>query len=220
MDPMLTSYNDNCTIQETCQVIGNPILANFSCQLGLEHRGGRIAEYGCSGGRNSMDPVKAILGDAVPSDSATSPPIFEVILEDLPSNPWHQVMAIADSHRTVLNNVRFLCAGTSFYEPVCAPESVDIGYSYVSVHFLRGAPPLDDHLIYHESNSIDAKNSYKAQSAADWEQLLLLRAQEMKPGGKLLLSTMGRDDEDGYSWKLFSNAVWEAMNKCSPEVCI
>jgi serine/threonine protein kinase len=37
-----------------------------------------------------------------------------------------------------------------------------------------------------------------AQAARDWETFLLLRARELKPGGKMMISTMSRDDS-GYS---------------------
>lgn len=212
MEPMLTTYNSNSALQETCQRIGNPILEKFSTALDLKASGGRIAEFGCSGGRNSIEPVKTIVGNT-PNGA-----VFEAILEDLPTNPWHQVTEIVDSHRVALPHVRFLCAGTSFYEPVCAPKSLDLAYSYVSVHFLSNAPPLKDHLIYHESQDAQAQKLWSEQAASDWERLLLLRANEMKPGGKLLLSTMGRCNDDGYSWKIFSSAVWEAMLKCSPDI--
>lgn len=179
-----------------------------------KNTGGRIVEFGCSGGRNSINPVKAIVSGPANNDDA----VFEVVLEDLPSNPWHQVTAITDAHRHILPNVRFLCAGASFYEPVCAPKPVDLAYSYVAVHFLSDAPTLADHLIYHESQDSVTKKVWADQAADDWERLLVRRAEEMKPGGKLLLSSMGRCDDDNYSWKFFSGTLWEAMHKCLPEV--
>ena len=55
----------------------------------------------------------------------------------------------------------------------------------------------------------------EAQAARDWENFLLLRARELKKGGRMMISTMSRDSS-GYSWKQFSHLVWNSIQQvCS-----
>lgn len=214
MEPMLFSYNDNSVLQATCQKVGNPMLANMAAMYGdqkakADLKSVRIAEYGCSGGRNSCAPMEvmiASLRDRVPALRV------ECILEDLPSNPWSQVMEEYPRLTANFNgSVQVLCAGNSFYNQICADESVDLAYSYVSAHFLSDSRPMTSHVLMHEANAAE-RVAWEAQAAKDWENFLLLRAHELKKGGKIMISTMSRDGA-GYSWKEFSNVFWDCAQR-------
>jgi hypothetical protein len=210
MEPMLDTYNDNSTIQATCQRVGNPMLATMAQAYGDTQNGirlMRIAEYGCSGGRNSTAPMQNMIAML----HTTRPDLrAECVLEDLPSNPWHLVMQEVPKLTGAFGgNVQVLCAGTSFYDQVCADDSLDLAYSYVAVHFLSSAPPLASHVMMHEGTP-EERAAWSAQAAKDWERFLLLRARELKKGARMMLSTMGRD-QSGYSWQQFSHLVWDAI---------
>jgi hypothetical protein len=94
---------------------------------------------------------------------------------------------------------------------VCGEASLDLAYSYVSAHFLSDSRPLASHILLHESAPRE-RAAWEAQAARDWEQFLLLRARELKKGGKIMLSTMSRDSS-GYSWKEFSHLVWDSIQQ-------
>src|SRR4030095_10098857 len=136
----------------------------------------------------------------------------ECVLEDLPTNPWHQVMA---ETRRLLDacdgSAQVLCAGRSFYHQVCADESIDLAYSYVAAHFLSGSIPLASHVLMHETTRGECE-AWNSQAAKDWEGFLLLRARELKRGGKMMISTMSRD-ASGYSWREFSHLVWDSVQR-------
>jgi len=212
MEPMLDSYNDNSAIQKTSQTVGNPMLVRMAARF-AENRSKaaprlvRIAEYGCSGGRNSVEPMQQMIAAL----SAGAPGLqFECLLEDLPTNPWHQVMAESPKLVEMFGEqVRILCAGASFYQPACADDSVDLAYSYVASHFLDNTPPLTSHVMMHEAVP-DERRKWEAQAAKDWERFLTLRARELKRGGAMLVSTMSRDGT-GYSWQEFSHLVWNSI---------
>jgi hypothetical protein len=214
MEPMLESYNANSALQATCQSIGNPILESMANAY-RESVGSkdlqfvRVADFGCSGGRNSYEPMRTIISALA---SGSSELRAECILEDLPSNPWHQVMEEAPRLTGKFDgNVQVLCAGTSFYNQVCGNETLDLAYSYVSAHFLSASLPMTSHVLLHECTP-EERGSWEAQAARDWERFLVLRARELKKGGKIMLSTMSRD-ASGYSWKQFSHLVWDSINK-------
>lgn len=214
MEPMLESYNDNCAIQRTAQRVGNPMLARMVARFAERRartapRRVRIAEYGCSGGRNSVEPMQQLISPLLAAEPDLQ---VECVLEDLPSNPWHQVMA--ESARLTAGfgePVRVLCAGTSFYQPVCADDSVDLAYSYVAAHFLDATPVLPDHVLMHEVRP-ESRRTWEQQAARDWERFLTRRARELRTGGSLMVSTMSRDG-DGYSWQALSHVVWDSIRR-------
>jgi hypothetical protein len=217
MEPMLDSYNDNSALQATCQAVGNPMLAHMATTYaaGVPREGSpvvRLAEYGCSGGRNSYAPMHTMISAL----RRQSPGVrAECVLEDLPSNTWHQVMDEAPRLTAAFEGgVQVLCAGTSFYNQVCGDSSLDLAYSYVAAHFLSDALPLVSHVMMHESAPAE-RTAWEARAARDWENFLLLRARELKKGGKILISTMSRDSS-GYSWKEFSHLVCDSLQRvCS-----
>ena len=143
MEPMLEIYNENSTIQATSQSIGN--------SLPQEHRARRtqsewstlcaLLSMDVPGGRNSLGPILSVVS---PIKDIAGELNVECILEDLPLNPWHQVMEEGAKIKASLNGpVQILCAGTSFYDQVCASDSVDIGYSYISRSFFGRLASLD-----------------------------------------------------------------------------
>jgi hypothetical protein len=217
MEPMLDTYNDNSALQATCQAVGNPMLAHMATTYGAgvpreSSSVVRLAEYGCSGGRNSYAPMHTMISVL----RSQSPGVrAECVLEDLPSNTWHQVMEQAPRLAAAFaGGVRVLCTGTSFYNQVCGDASLDLAYSYVSAHFLSDSLPLASHVMMHESAPAE-RTAWEAGAARDWENFLRLRARELKKGGKLIISTMSRDGS-GYSWKEFSHLVWDSLQRaCS-----
>lgn len=214
MEPMLDSYNDNSAIQATCQQIGNPRLGRMAAGYAdakspQEMKLVRVAEYGCSGGRNSYAPMHTIIETLLGSCPRLR---VECVLEDLPSNPWHQAMKEAARLTGAFKDkVQVLCAGTSFYEQICGEETLDLAYSYVAAHFLSDSAPLTSHVLMHEAAAAEGP-AWQARADADWENFLLLRARELKKGGKMLISTMSRDSS-GYSWQQFSELVWDSIKE-------
>jgi len=214
MEPMLRSYSGNCTLQESCQVIGNPILERMAALYEEGRRLDdmtivRIAEYGCAGGENSYQPMSAIISTLRSKHPNLG---VECVLEDLPSYQWYQVMQEAERLAWACGGgVHTLCAGTSFYNQICSTESVDLAYSYVAAHFLSETLPLTTHVMMHESAPAETA-AWHAQAAKDWENFLLLRARELKKGGKMMISTMSRDSL-GYSWQKFSHVVWSGIQR-------
>jgi hypothetical protein len=74
--------------------------------------------------------------------------------------------------------------------------------------------PLVSHVMMHEG-APGQRTAWEAHAARDWEAFLLLRARELKKGGKIMISTMSRDSF-GYSWREFSHLVWDSIEQvCS-----
>ena len=74
---------------------------------------------------------------------------------------------------------------------------VDLGWSSYAAQWLSRAPaPFPDH-IFARSATGDARDAFARQARLDWEAFLSLRANELRPGGRLVvvmpsLDTVGR----------------------------
>jgi hypothetical protein len=63
--------------------------------------------------------------------------------------------------------------------------------------------------------AVDSERAaWEEQAARDWETFLLLRARELRTGARMMISTMGRDAA-GYSWKQFSQVLWDSIRRAS-----
>jgi len=103
--------------------------------------------------------------------------------------------------KTYLNefdNVFVSQSGASFYTPILPKESLDLGFSATAMHWLRGKPSdISDH-IHMVGARGDELDVFAKQASKDWETILLHRARELKPGGRLVLVNFCRDEAGGY----------------------
>ncbi|XP_035673957.1 uncharacterized protein LOC118414194 isoform X3 [Branchiostoma floridae] len=98
--------------------------------------------------------------------------------------------------------------GTSmplFYQ--CLPNAfVNFGFSSTAMHWLsRGPCPLPDAVFHMVSSCGEAKEAFAKQAAQDWELILLQRARELAPGGRMVIN-VPTIDEDGY----FGGGRWDS----------
>ena len=91
------------------------------------------------------------------------------------------------SYASSFPNVFVGVCGTSFYEQCFPSQTIDFGFSSMSVHCLSKKPcDLEDSISY-SGGSSDLVKPFKEQAAADWELFLLQRAAELKPGNAGLI---------------------------------
>lgn len=157
-----------------------------------------IVEYGCSGGKNSLLPLRNIFEKAWSTYGEKEK--INVILSDLPSNDFGITMSTINSDsylNSVKDRINIKCQGCSFYEQVVPSSSVDFGYSLVSAHFLSKIPgpriQEDDLCTSPRPFDEKVKEMWHTQAANDWAKFLELRAEELKPNGKLFVAALGHD---------------------------
>lgn len=80
--------------------------------------------------------------------------------------------------------------GTSFYEQCLPSASLTFGFSSTAMHWLSKTPKLNlPSGIVHHTQAKDARieSTWAKQAADDWEAILLVRAAEMREGGRIVL---------------------------------
>ena len=80
-----------------------------------------------------------------------------------------------------------MASGTNFYEQCLPSNSVNLGFSGTSFHWLSKKPcDLTDDIMSIFNKVPDENEKFRLQAERDWEQILLHRAAELVPGTLIL----------------------------------
>jgi hypothetical protein len=163
-----------------------------------------IADYGCSQGGNSLAPMRVAI-KSLRQGAGPDRPIC-VVHNDQPGNDFASLFRLLEddpvSYQRDEVNVFASAVGRSFYKRVLPPGSVALGWSSNSVHWLSRLPePVPDtwHAASTEIGHI--RDAYARQSAEDWRQFLTYRGEELRAGGRLVVSHMAISDDGTHAWE-------------------
>jgi len=158
-----------------------------------------ILEYGAGPGTSSEFVLKPLLQAIQQKQTDQSVMVY---MEDLPSNPWHQVFENVPAKLSDLNSEHIHLAGIgkSFYESLLPPASVDLVYSTTAMHWLpseqfNNLPVSFRHRqIFVSAENVNEEDHQIAEQFARtcWAKCFRHRARELKSGGYLALA-MPRD---------------------------
>ncbi len=161
----------------------------------------RATDMGCADGGTSTALWGRVLGEV--RNQVQSRPI-EMIYTDLPRNDFSRVFQIVhgltdiESYLPKVSGVHVMASGTSFHELIVPPGTLDLGFSATASHYIVSNPcNISDH-VHMVGASGDERAAYVEQGRADWETMLLRRAEELKSGGRLCLFNFGIDEEGRY----------------------
>lgn len=186
------SYNRHAKLPAVGAALALPLLekAVEDIQLDASEQPVVIADYGSSQGKNSMVPMRITiqgLRKRIGKDRPIS--VFHV---DQPSNDFASLFAIldADPSRYVVDepNVFPAAIGRSFYEQVLPPHSVHLGWSSYAALWLSRVPTLIPGHFLSPYSTGKERSEFERQGAKDWETFLSHRAQELRPGGRLVVA--------------------------------
>ncbi|XP_044345493.1 anthranilate O-methyltransferase 3-like [Triticum aestivum] len=164
-----------------------------------------ITDLGCSSGPNALTlvstAVEAIMSHCLQFQHP--PPEVSVLLNDLPHNDFSMVVKSLVTLRQSNNKSVFMTGVTpgTFYERLYTSDSMHLILSSNSLHWLSKAPEdltrnhipaydMDQH-ARHERLPI-VRKAYARQFRKDFTLFLKLRAKELVPGGRMVLSLVGR----------------------------
>jgi salicylate 1-O-methyltransferase len=173
-----------------------------------------IADYGASTGHNSLLPVSAAITklrkrtrtehtvlvthtDVADNDFST---LFKTVTED-PDSYLRRDAATFTS-----------AIGRSFYGQILPSNSVTLGWSSWACQWLSRIPgPIPDHVqvSYCADDSIRA--AYARQAAQDWHEFVAFRGRELCPDGRLVVLTMGIDDNGEFGYQPLLDAIDSAL---------
>ncbi|KAK8242783.1 S-adenosyl-L-methionine-dependent methyltransferase [Phyllosticta capitalensis] len=161
-----------------------------------------IAEYGCSDGKNSVEPIAAALRGTADAKHV------QLFLSDQPSNDFaatsKNVQKIEEDGEKDGISIFTAMVPRSFYKQVLAPNSADMGFSLMSIHYVDKMPPLRE-------GEFPFDTSRKETRRQTWEKdfcsFLRLRSSELVDGSSLVLSQLSEPPEGGDNFAVVGQAL-------------
>ncbi|MDX1400911.1 MAG: hypothetical protein R3245_03230, partial [Kiloniellales bacterium] len=148
-----------------------------------------MSDMGCADAGTSISMVEAVLAEV----RAASPGRhLSIIYCDQPRNDYNALfrnihgLGVIDTKLGEMERLSILASATSFYNQILPGGSLDLGFSATAMHWLSRKPgDISDHI--HSTGARGAElAAFRDQAKKDWEGILLCRAKELKPGGRLV----------------------------------
>ncbi len=142
-----------------------------------------------------------------------------IFYSDQPGNDFNALITNVhglgpfDSYLDHHQNVYPFASGTTFYKQIVPSNSLDIGFSATAMHWMSSKVcNISNHVqaIGAQGAQLDA---FRKQAHRDWRQILLHRAAELKPGGKLVLINFARDEQDRYLGNTGGVNMFDTFNR-------
>jgi len=160
-----------------------------------------MTDMGCADGGTSLEMVRQAVGAA----RARWPhrPIT-VVYADQPRNDYNSLFHLIHgltpfpTYLDEFEDVHVMAAATSFYRPILPAGTLDLGFSATAMHWLSRKPcDLTNHV--HMVGATGAElAAFAEQGRRDWETILLQRARELAPNGRLVLVNFCKDEAGRY----------------------
>lgn len=131
---------------------------------------------------------------------------IQVTYTDLPSNDFSALFKnllgvgpqAAHTYLTDIENVFVSACGIGFHRQLLPNASLDIGFSATAMHYISEKPcPIENH-VHMVGASGETLTAYADQARQNWNDLLVARAKELRPGGRLVMLNFGIDEEGRY----------------------
>ena len=131
---------------------------------------------------------------------------IQVTYTDLPSNDFSALFKnllgvgpeTANTYLTDIENVFVNACGIGFHRQLLPDASLDIGFSATAMHYISEKPcPIENH-VHMVGASGETLAAYAEQARQNWNDLLVARAKELRPGGRLVMLNFGIDEEGRY----------------------
>ncbi|HMF18685.1 MAG TPA: hypothetical protein VKE98_15870 [Gemmataceae bacterium] len=177
-----------------------------------------VTDHGCSEGQNSIVAVGLVVNSW--RKRRPDQPIC-AIHTDLAANNFNKLFANLHDPQSsnylqergrARPNVFALAAGGSFYNALLPPASVHFSLSFNAIVWMERLPAIAvlDFVMY-ARGSAEVQRVFRQEAARQLDQFLRRRAEELAPGGKLLVLTPGQAPERG---------CWEGIYDVINDACL
>ena len=181
----------------------------------------KIVDYGCGPGTSAIDAVKPAI-EAYRARFPEDP--ISICHADLPTNDWNALFELATGPSGYLGGTKAVRAGAaigSFYDQMVAAGSVALGTSFFATQWLSRAVRLNAPGALWFGDLTGRGRAAMAELARqDWITFLRCRAQELRSGGYLLVSTLGAvaDDTEVNGVAASGRGIYRALQDVAQEM--
>jgi len=175
-----------------------------------------ISDMGTADAGTSLSMITRAI-DAVRARAPQAP--ITVVYSDQPRNDFNALIANVyglGSYESYLKgraNIYPLVSGTSFYKQIVPSETLDIGFSATAMHWLSAKVCNITNHVQAVGAEGEELAAFRQQAHRDWRQILLHRADELKPGGKLVLINFARDEQGRYLGNTDGINMFDTFNR-------
>ncbi|KAK8464705.1 hypothetical protein PHAVU_010G062100 [Phaseolus vulgaris] len=210
-----TSYIKNSLLQRKVGSIVKPILED-NVKLLMSNITSescwKVADLGCSSGTNSLlfvSNMLSLMDSASLSLNQSTPPVLQIYMNDLFGNDFNIIFKLIPDFLEGIheekneNHGRCFIHATpgNFYGRLFPDDYIHFFHSSYSLHWLSQAPtstnivePLNKGNVYITSdNPPSVYEAYLKQFEKDFKLFLKSRSEELRSGGIMLLTFIGRE---------------------------
>lgn len=180
-----------------------------------------LTDMGTADGGTSLNMIRAAIGAVRKKNPACE---VAIVYADQLRNDYNTLFQIVHgatdfkSYADEFEQVHMLASAAGFYRQIVPSGSLNLGFSATAMHWLSEKPgdiSNHVHMVGAEGAELAA---YAEQGRKDWETILLHRAAELAPGGRLVLLNFGRDEQGRYlgntgGINMFDtfNEIWQSL---------
>jgi hypothetical protein len=162
-----------------------------------------IADFGSSHGRTSIETMKIIIEYLKKTNKFRGSPL--IIHNDIPTNDWTRFFQLLIDD----NSYQGFATGRSFYDQCLPTNSLSIGYSSASLHYLSRKPcNIIDHCYYHFANE-NEREQFQIQSKLDFNLFIEHRSHELRSGGILILNIPSTDEKGEMGFNYYFDLIYK-----------
>jgi hypothetical protein len=162
-----------------------------------------IADFGAADGGTSMDMMRRLVRAIRLHEPRRQ---ISVTYTDLPHNDFSTLFRLSQGllgprTETPLADIPDLFifgSGTSFYRQIFPDNSLSFGFSATAMHWISSRPCMIADHVQAVGAAPAEQERFRAQAMRDWETILLARARELRPGGRLAFANFCIDEEGRY----------------------
>jgi len=159
-----------------------------------------FSDMGCADGGTSLDLWRSVTRHC----RRKSHQDIQIVYADQARNDFNALVGILhgltqfESYLHELPHVHAVESGSSFYQPILPANSLHLGFSATAMHWLRRTPGHLSNHVHMIGAEGEELRVFEQQGREDWATILLHRARELKPGGRLVLVNFCRDEQGRY----------------------
>ena len=162
-----------------------------------------IADFGAADGGTSSDLMRGLVQAIRLREPQRQ---ISITYTDLPHNDFSTLFRLSqgllgpktDKPLADTPGLFIFGSGTSFYRQVLPDNSLSFGFSATAMHWISRRPLMIADHVQAVGAAPAEREAFRAQALQDWDTILVARARELRPGGRLALANFCVDEQGRY----------------------